>query len=218
MTPKKAATLIILIIILSAGIFYFVHKKITPQNIPVVCTEEAKICDDGTTVWRVGPSCDFAACPASSTETPQSDDSENWITSTTAQGIEFKYPEKFSTTYMHPPYFDTESWPPKISVSNDKFSCAVTPAESSLPNRVAQKNINNATYCISAESEGAAGSVYTTYVYTTTINNKLVSATFTLQAVQCLNYDEPEQSACVKERETFDLDAVADKIVASVKI
>ncbi|MFA5128216.1 MAG: hypothetical protein WC457_04440 [Patescibacteria group bacterium] len=211
MTPRKVATLIILVLILFVGAFYFTCQKPKPKNIPVACTEEAKICDDGTTVWRVGPNCDFSACPSSN-------DGENWITSTTAQGIKFQYPEKFSTTYMHPPYFDTESWPPKISVSDKQFSCAETPAESSLPNRVAQKNINQSTYCISAESEGAAGSTYTKYIYTTIKNGKLVSASFTVQAVQCLNYDEPEQSACVEERETFDLDAVAEKIVESVKI
>lgn len=29
----------------------------------VACTEEAKICPDGTAVGRVGPNCDFVACP-----------------------------------------------------------------------------------------------------------------------------------------------------------
>lgn len=29
----------------------------------VGCTEEAKICPDGSAVGRVGPSCDFAPCP-----------------------------------------------------------------------------------------------------------------------------------------------------------
>lgn len=30
---------------------------------PVPCTEEAKICPDGTAVGRVGPDCEFEACP-----------------------------------------------------------------------------------------------------------------------------------------------------------
>lgn len=30
---------------------------------PVACTMEAKICPDGSTVGRQGPSCEFAACP-----------------------------------------------------------------------------------------------------------------------------------------------------------
>lgn len=38
-------------------------------SLPVACTMDAKICPDGTTVGRVGPSCEFAVCPGSSAET-----------------------------------------------------------------------------------------------------------------------------------------------------
>jgi len=31
---------------------------------PVACTMEAKICPDGSAVGRVGPNCEFTACPA----------------------------------------------------------------------------------------------------------------------------------------------------------
>ncbi len=34
------------------------------QNTPVACTEEAKICPDGSAVGRTGPNCEFASCPA----------------------------------------------------------------------------------------------------------------------------------------------------------
>jgi hypothetical protein len=39
-----------------------------PKNAPaqVACTEEAKICLDGTAVGRTGPNCEFAQCPAAS--------------------------------------------------------------------------------------------------------------------------------------------------------
>lgn len=30
---------------------------------PVMCTQEAKICPDGTAVGRTGPNCEFAPCP-----------------------------------------------------------------------------------------------------------------------------------------------------------
>lgn len=36
---------------------------------PVACTEEAKICADGSAVGRTGPNCEFAACPATATST-----------------------------------------------------------------------------------------------------------------------------------------------------
>ena len=36
--------------------------KSAPINQPVACTEEAKLCPDGSAVGRVGPNCEFAPC------------------------------------------------------------------------------------------------------------------------------------------------------------
>lgn len=35
----------------------------------VVCTMDAKLCPDGSYVGRVGPNCEFAACPGAGTGT-----------------------------------------------------------------------------------------------------------------------------------------------------
>ncbi len=35
----------------------------------VACTQEAKLCPDGSSVGRTGPNCAFAPCPASTTNT-----------------------------------------------------------------------------------------------------------------------------------------------------
>lgn len=40
---------------------------ISPTNRPVLCTLEAKICPDGTSVGRSGPNCEFDPCPSSDT-------------------------------------------------------------------------------------------------------------------------------------------------------
>jgi len=34
-----------------------------PNNEPVFCTLDAKICPDGSSVGRVSPNCEFAPCP-----------------------------------------------------------------------------------------------------------------------------------------------------------
>lgn len=34
-----------------------------PDDITTACTEEAKVCEDGSAVGREGPECEFAACP-----------------------------------------------------------------------------------------------------------------------------------------------------------
>ncbi len=41
----------------------------TVATSPVVCTMEAKLCPDGSAVGRVGPRCEFAACPTPTSNT-----------------------------------------------------------------------------------------------------------------------------------------------------
>ncbi len=60
---KTLAAGVVLILLLGfAGFFYrnVAEQTATPQ---MACTLEAKICPDGSSVGRTGPSCEFAACP-----------------------------------------------------------------------------------------------------------------------------------------------------------
>jgi len=41
----------------------------TAKSPPTACTQEAKLCQDGSAVGRTGPNCEFARCPATSTST-----------------------------------------------------------------------------------------------------------------------------------------------------
>lgn len=62
MTNTKKIYLLITILIFAAvigGIFYFKYK---PAQL-IACTQEAKLCPDGSAVGRVGPNCEFAKCP-----------------------------------------------------------------------------------------------------------------------------------------------------------
>lgn len=47
------------VVIALAGGFYLYFTK---ENEPVFCTQEAKLCPDGSYVGRTGPRCEFAAC------------------------------------------------------------------------------------------------------------------------------------------------------------
>jgi hypothetical protein len=50
--------------IISAVIIIFVIAIVSQQNSqPIACTQEAKLCPDGSAVGRVAPNCDFAPCP-----------------------------------------------------------------------------------------------------------------------------------------------------------
>jgi len=56
---KRLLTL--LIIIVSASVMYLISGY--SQNSTIACTSEARICPDGSSVGRSGPSCEFAPCP-----------------------------------------------------------------------------------------------------------------------------------------------------------
>jgi len=177
------------------------------------CTQEAKLCPDGSSVGRSGPNCEFAACPNVQEQISQIP--SDWLTYIdTAQGISFKYPKNLSTTYI-----STQEWPPKITISNEDFSCNETPPTSSLPNRVIERTVDNhKTYCVTANSEGAAGSVYNAYTYSTEMDGKLLTGNFILRFTQCSNYPSEQEKLCSGERETFDLDSVIDRILQSVAL
>ncbi|MCC6198800.1 hypothetical protein IT401_01120 [Candidatus Nomurabacteria bacterium] len=103
------------------------------------------------------------------------------------------FPQTLSTTYIHP-----VEWPPSVQFIAQPFSCETTP-----------RAIGGRMYCVSESGEGAAGSTYTTYTYTTAEDAMTTRVyTFTLRSVQCYNYDDPEQSACLAERASFSPDSL----------
>lgn len=128
------------------------------------------------------------------------------------QNIKFKYPKELIAEYT-----STVEWPPIISISEEKLACLETPLESSFPERTSLIQVDDRLYCVEAISEGAAGSVYTEYTYSTPLNEKLIKTSFTLQFPRCDNYDEDKKIECENEREVFDIDGIVDRIVKSVE-
>ena len=61
LSQNKKALIIVSFAILLFGIYFIYLNK--PEQI--YCTQEAKICPDGSAVGRIGPNCDFAVCPLS---------------------------------------------------------------------------------------------------------------------------------------------------------
>jgi hypothetical protein len=65
---NKIIVLVLLVLVLLGGAFYFLRtlpdQAIIPvANDPVACTQEAKLCPDGSSVGRTGANCAFAECP-----------------------------------------------------------------------------------------------------------------------------------------------------------
>lgn len=51
----------VILIVVAFGIYKF---NFTNDDIHVACTQEAKLCSDGSTVGRTGPNCEFTLCPS----------------------------------------------------------------------------------------------------------------------------------------------------------
>jgi len=73
-------------------------------------------------------------------------------------------------------------------------------------------------YCFSVEKEGSAGTEYNSFLYETPKNGKVISLSFTLGYINCSNYDEPEKTKCEKERNSLDIDKIADHIISTVSV
>ncbi len=61
------AVVMILAVVFAAGIgtvYFFQKEKAYPNPFDVACTQEAKLCPNGSAVGRTGPNCEFAPCPA----------------------------------------------------------------------------------------------------------------------------------------------------------
>lgn len=171
------------------------------------CTMEAKLCPDGSAVGRIGPSCEFAKCPGEVADA-------SWKTFSDAQqGVSFRYPEHLPTTFI-----SAQVWPPMIAVTSQKFFCQERGLEIIMGSTVEQRIIHGRTYCVTTESEGAAGSIYTTYTYATIYGAKLTTLHFTLRFIQCMNYDEPNRTQCLAEQTAFSPDAFADSLMKTLTL
>jgi hypothetical protein len=147
-------------------------------------------------------------------ESPRGD---QWFGSTTTpQGLTFFYPDPFPGRYVTAP-----EWPPRVELVANAYSCTegtVTAADGPLKT-AARKVINGREYCVTASSEGAAGSTFTTYEYVTDQGGDFVArVVFTIRRVQCMNFDEPERSQCTAEQDAFNPDDMADRIAEGIRM
>lgn len=196
-TIKSVAICILLVIVAYLGIqkwYPMAPSDSTTDTGAVACTMEAMICPDGSSVGRQGPNCEFAACPTAI---------QTGRKTSTVNGITFQFPASLPTTYI-----TAQDRPPTITTQTGKIDCPSLPLHT----------LADREYCVQTTSEGAAGSIFITNIYSTYLadQNKTVSLTSTIQEVQCANYDEPKTSECEQERETFDLDIIMDTIARSI--
>lgn len=134
---------------------------------------------------------------------------EGW-TMFTGDVLTFQYPAELPTTYIH-----ATDWPPKAALSNGPFTCTEGRTEIGETRKT---TVSDRPYCVTAMSEGAAGSTYIDYTYATEKDGKTITLAFTIREVQCGNYDDPQKNECEKERAMFSVDELTDRIVQTLKL
>ncbi|HLP43786.1 MAG TPA: hypothetical protein VK145_00735 [Candidatus Nanoarchaeia archaeon] len=212
MKTQITKIIVAIIVLLLIGGSYMVWKKghlfTSNSSEPVACTLDAKICPDGSAVGRTGPNCEFAMCPG------ENQDTDVWNTKTDAEhGVSFEYPNNISTQFVL-----AVDWPPRVIVSDKAYSCleAGGPTDPAGQTRKEQGS-SGREYCVSQVSEGAAGSIYTQYAYGFSFEEKTAIFIFTIRTPQCLNYDEPNATACAGEQKEFMPVNQVDRMAATLK-
>ncbi len=156
------------------------------------------------------------ANPIVDMENPSMSGTSQWVLSAvSAQGAQYMYPQTLTTQFI-----SAQNWPPQVTVPAGDFSCAEGQHADTdgVMKKFEKHMIGDRTYCVAIESEGAAGSTYTTYNYSTQQGDFVPHVSFTLRFPQCLNYDQPNQSQCLAEQKTFDIDGLADRIISSIRM
>jgi hypothetical protein len=137
---------------------------------------------------------------------------EGWKTATSSSGVTFAYSEDLGTKYIDP-----VDWPPRVQVSKEVFTCTEAGSENAPAGKSEKKIINRRTYCVTKETQGAAGSIYTQYAYATSRDDSVLIITFSLRFVQCANYPDLQKSECDGERSNFSIDNTVDKIAETAR-
>lgn len=189
---KRTIIVVLLVLAVAAGVYFEFFRS--SKNNSALCAPDATFCSNqsanGLTDSKGNPWSTFVDV---------------------AQGFEFSYPSKLEKKYI-----STAVWPPKMVATTGTFECTVSKSENGRPETTSTRVIGTRSYCVSVESEGAAGSVYDDYTYTTQKDGKILSVNFSLRFPQCLNYDEPNQTACIDEQRSFNVDNLANRMIESV--
>ena len=169
--------LVLGVLAIAGGIIYYKFFKE-----PAACTQDAKVCPDGSSVGRLSPNCDFAPCPADNTADWQVFQSQKY-------GFEIKYPKDFSLGEPKVSFLpDQPNQIVEIDFPEDRFpdtnfaeaflsvnegesqsaidQCLKSVSESKTPLTV-KKEINSIEFYEDKTSDAAAGNIYDSMVYRT---------------------------------------------------
>ncbi len=136
---------------------------------------------------------------------PNQPGSEPTPAATTSESVadEETQPAALATTYI-----SAVDWPPAVTTLATPYACEEADSTTPSATSTVAVTINGQAWCRAETTEGAAGSLYTAYQYTTQNGTGTRQVSFTLRRPQCGNYGEPERAGCEQEIATFNPDAV----------
>jgi hypothetical protein len=154
------------------------------------------------------PTGERAAAPLSGGQ-----DASDWLEYADSQrGISFRYPPDFGTQFIR-----ALDWPPMLELTAGPFECTEAGEETARAGRTELATIGGRRYCVTRVTEGAAGSIYTSYAYAFEHDGGVAILTFSARAVQCGNYDEPQRGECEAERAAFDPGTLIDAVARTLE-
>jgi hypothetical protein len=200
---NRTSIALLLLLVAFVGAYILVHMNSNSEEAP--CTMDVRQCPDGSYASRVPPACEFTACPGG----------EEWRTFfiDPDSGASFRYPDTLGTTYVAP-----VDWPPRVDIAHGPFTCIEAGSETARAGRTESRMIGGRSYCVTTETEGAAGSIYAQYAYAFQKDGSVPIFTFSLRFPQCANYEAPSKSECEEERSAFDIDTIVDGMAQSLSI
>ncbi len=190
MTFKNKFLLIICILLVITAISFVVNPKSLLKLSPNIKAPSLIPLDNTPAIWQ--------------------------IYSSSTSDITFKYPSTLSATFV-----GLVDWPPRPEISEQSFSCNESGdgPEAQRTSTTYARVINGRTYCVSVTRRGAAGTIYDQYSYSTLLNTKVVTLTFSIHHPQCDNYaDQKIHEACQKETIGFSdqLDQTINQIFSTL--
>jgi hypothetical protein len=126
--------------------------------------------------------------------------------------VSFMYPQELGTNYIQ-----TVDWPPQLQVLDQPYSCTSAGSVNARAGETKEQTIAGMRYCITTESEGAAGTIYTMYAYAFPVEAQTYVLAFSTRAPQCGNYDEDKANECQSEKDKFDINTIVTGMVQSMK-
>src|SRR3989344_6674799 len=179
------------VIFLIAGFLQWQGSLAVAQNAnKVACTQEAKLCPDGSYVGRTGPDCEFAQCPVTN------DAAGNWqIYADVANGFEFRYPQSFNTRYASLQQIPTAIVMAAQSQNIDSKGCYIPQAGTPTTSEMIMNGIK---FCITESEDIGAGQLYKSYYFSTFRNEKYIILEFVVHTSNgCTAYAaSPQQKEC----------------------